>query len=251
MDNSSYINLNRQSGLLREMSVIANNIANISTTGYRREGVIFSEYVRQIGAQPAGGEIAASLEQNVSMGGAGAHFVDFTNGSLTKTGGNYDFAIDGDGFFLIDTPDGERLARAGRFMTNGDGMLITSDGNNVLDEAGAPIQIPPDVGLFAVAGDGSMSADGNPLGKIGVVMAPPEALLRSGGNLWQVRDGQGFEPIETPRILQGFLEGSNVEPILEIARMIEVQRAYEAGQQLLDIDNDRISKIIRTISQSP
>ncbi len=251
MDNSAYINLSRQSGLLREMSVIANNIANISTTGFRREGVVFSEYVQQIGARPEAGSIAKEFARNVSMGNAGAHFSDFSSGGLEQTGGNYDFAIDGEGFFLIDTPGGERLSRAGRFMTDGDGMLVTIDGNNVLDEAGAPIQIPPNVRLVAVAGDGSISADGNPLGKMAVVTAPPEALQRSGGNLWQVKDGQDFENLQTPRILQGFLEGSNVEPIIEIARMIEVQRAYEAGQKLLDIDDDRIGKVIRTISQSP
>ncbi|MBL4854223.1 MAG: flagellar hook-basal body complex protein [Robiginitomaculum sp.] len=251
MDNSVYINLSRQSGLLKEMSVIANNIANVSTTGFRRQGAVFSEYVIQAGARATGGAVTDSLKNTVSMGRAGAHFNDFSSGGMEQTGGTYDFAIDGEGFFLIETPAGERLSRAGRFMTNPDGMLITVDGYNVLDEGGAPIQIPPEAGLVTVGGDGSISVDGNPLGNIGVVTAPAEMLARTGSNLWQVREGGQFEPLEAPRILQGFLESSNVKPIIEIARMIEVQRAYEAGQKLLDIEDERIGKTIRTVGQSP
>ncbi len=251
MDNSVYINLSRQSGLLKEMSVIANNIANISTTGFRRQGAVFSEFVMQVGARSTDGAVPDSLRNSVSMGRAGSHFNDFSNGGMEQTGGTYDFAIDGEGFFLMQTPAGERLSRAGRFMTNSDGMLINVDGYNVLDEGGAPIQIPPQAGLVAVGGDGSISVDGNPLGKIGIVTTPTDALARTGSNLWQVREGQNFEPMEAPRVLQGFLESSNVNPVIEIARMIEVQRAYEAGQKLLDIEDERIGKTIRTVGQSP
>ena len=259
MDNSVYINLSRQSGLLKEMRVIANNIANVSTTGFRRQGAVFSEYVVQAGA-PSNGQnplkghqasLSGSISGSVSMGRLGAHFDDFSNGGLNQTGGTYDLAIDGEGFFRIGTDAGERLTRAGRFMTDRDGTLITVDGYSVLDEAGSTIQIPPDVGLIAIGGDGSISADGQPLGKIGIVTAPAQSMERMGDNLWQLRTGGQFAPHDNPKIMQGFLESSNVNPIIEIARMIEVQRAYEAGQKLLEIEDERIGKTVRTISQPP
>lgn len=252
MDNSVYINLSRQSGLLKEMSVIANNIANVSTTGFRRQGAVFSEYVIQAGANTNAntGTPYQSNHSSISMGRLGAHFDDFSNGGMSQTGGIFDLAIDGEGFFRIGTPAGERLTRAGRFMTDQDGGLITVDGYSVLDEAGSSIQIPPDAGLVAIGGDGSISADGQPLGKVGIVTAPAQSLMRTGDNLWQVRGDGPIEPLEDPKILQGFLESSNVNPIIEIARMIEVQRAYEAGQKLLEIEDERIGKTVRTIGQS-
>ncbi len=247
MGNSIYINLSRQSGLLKEMNVIANNIANVSTTGFRRQGALFSEYVLQAG-QNSNVQTTHS-NQSISMGRLGGHFDDFSNGGIERTGGTFDLAIDGEGFFRIATLAGERLTRAGRFMTDRDGGLITADGHKVLDEAGAVIQIPQDAGLIAISGDGSISAEGQPLGKIGVVTAPAQFLSRTGGNLWQLRAGGQFELRENPKIMQGFLEGSNVNPIIEVARIIEVQRAYEAGQKLLEIEDERIGKTIRTISQ--
>ena len=230
------------------MNIIANNIANISTTGFRREGAVFSEYVQQVTGNSAAGN---SLKNAVSIGRVGAHFSDFSSGNLNRTGASLDLAIEGDGFFLIGTPSGERLTRAGAFLTDRDGVLVTMDGHQVLDDANSLIQIPPDAGLITVGGDGTISADGNPLGKVGIVTAKAQTLIRSGDNLWQVGPGDNFEPVEAPKILQGFLEGSNVNPIIEIARMIEVQRAYEAGQKLLDIEDERIGSTVRTIRQAP
>ncbi|MCF6274160.1 MAG: flagellar hook-basal body complex protein [Robiginitomaculum sp.] len=248
MDNSNYISISRQSGLLKEMNVIANNIANASTTGFRRESAIFSEFVVQAGADNPAAH-TDRMKSSVAIGRLGAHYSDFTSGSLSRTGGALDLAIEGDGFFLIGTPNGEHLSRAGRFMTNQDGSLVTPDGHFVLDEAGSSIQIPPDAGLISIGGDGTISAGGEPLGKIGLVNADQANLTRIGGNLWQAKDG--FTPVENPTIVQGYLEDSNVNPVLEMARMIEVQRAYEAGQKLLEIVDERVAKTISAIRQPP
>lgn len=105
MDNTGYITLTRQSGLMREMQVIANNIANSATTGYRQEGLVFSEYVQAMRGGPS-----------LSMGHGNVRETSFVQGALTQTGGTYDFAIEGDGFFLIQTPEGERVTRAGQFL---------------------------------------------------------------------------------------------------------------------------------------
>ena len=246
MNETGYINISRQAGLLRELSMIANNIANISTTGYRREGAVFSEYVKaQDKAQASNG--LNSSQDSTSIGNMAAHYSDFSSGDMKQTGGTFDLAIDGDGFFSVGTQDGPRLTRAGNFMLNKDGALVTPSGYSVLDDAGSPIQIPPGASAISIAGDGTISADGSPVGRIGVLTAPHEEIKRVGDNLLVAENGG--QPVAETRVLQGFLEGSNVNPVLEIARMIEVQRSYEAGQKLFDIDSDRISKVITAIRQ--
>lgn len=236
MDNASYASLTRMSGLLREMDTVANNIANMSTTGYRREGVVFAEFIQDTG--PA--------EPSLSMGHATGRVSDLAQGALTRTGGSFDLAIEGPGFFLTETAEGQRLTRAGVFTPNEAGELVTPDGNRVLDEGGAPIFVPPDAASVAVAADGTLSADGQPLGRIGLYQpVDPLDLTRAEGVAFAAPGG--VEPVEG-RILQGFVEASNVNPVTEIARMIEVQRAYELGQGFLDRENERITTAIRTLT---
>ena len=243
MDNPTYISLSRQSGLLRELSVIANNMANADTTGFKREGAVFTEYVKSVGASQS----SNNPRESMSIGRLGAHVSHFDSGELRRTGGSLDVAIDGEGFFLVETPQGERLSRAGHFMTDNEGTLINAAGYAILDDAGGRIQIPQEVSLLAIGGDGTLSADGTELGKLGVVTAIPQDLSREGNNLWSAANG--YVPVENPQIVQGFLEDSNVQPVAEIARMIEVQRAYDAGQKLLEIENDRIKSVITTVRQ--
>lgn len=237
MENAIYTSLTRQSGLIREMQVVANNIANLSTTGFRREGVIFSEYVKRL-------EDAPSL----SMARASARLVDLSQGELSRTGGDFDFAIQGDGFFLIETPDGQHLSRAGHFTPNAEGELVNPDGYRLLDAGGAPIFVPPDVGSVSLANDGTLSAQGVPLAQIGLWQpADPISLRHVQGTLF---NADAAEPMEEPGlILQGYLESSNVNPMAEIARMIEVQRAYEMGQKLLDREDERIRNTVQTLGK--
>ncbi len=243
MDNGIYINLSRQSGLMKELDVIANNIANSNTTGYKREGAVFTEFVNAA----RNGLNSGGPRESLSMGRLGAHVSHFESGELRRTGGTLDVAIDGEGFFQIESPRGERLSRAGHFMTDNEGTLINADGFAVLDDAGGRLQIPQDVNLLAIGGDGTISADGVEVGRLGIVTALPQNLVRDGDNLWEANNGT--VPVETARLIQGFLENSNVEPVAEIARMIEVQRHYDAGQKLMEIENDRIKSVITTVRQ--
>lgn len=234
MDNAIYTTLTRQSGLMREMQALANNIANASTTGFRQENVIFSEHVKRV----AGGT-------SLSMATAAVRHTSMLQAGLTQTGGPLDLAIEGEGFFLIDTPQGQRLTRAGHFSTSAEGELVTADGHRVLDSGGAPVFLPPDAGALSVAADGTLSANGLPLSQIGLVRPrDPSGLIRETGLLF--RADEGFEPAENGRILQGFLESSNVDAIGQVARMIEVQRAYEMGQSLLEREDERIRTAIKT-----
>ncbi|CUH79715.1 flagellar hook-basal body complex protein [Tropicibacter naphthalenivorans] len=233
MESASYTALARQSGLMKEMRVIANNIANANTTGFRQEGVIFAEYI-----------LPGDGVKGISMSVGSVRNTSLMQGTLQQTGSMFDVAIEGDGFFLVNTPNGQRLTRAGAFMPSAEGTLVNSDGYQVLDAGGAPVFVPPDASDLAIARDGTISTQGRPIGQIGVV-EPLDArqMEREGGVLF--RADAGFNPVENPRVMQGFIEASNVDPILQVARMVEVQRAYEMGQSFMEREDERIRTALK------
>ncbi|MCU0800324.1 MAG: flagellar hook-basal body complex protein [Rhodobacteraceae bacterium] len=237
MDSIGYTTLTRQSGLMREMDVVAHNLANISTTGFRREGVIFSEYVAALQDDPS-----------LSMSLGNTRRVDLSQAGLSQTGGSYDLGIQGEGFFQVQTADGPRLTRAGAFTPNADGTLVTAEGHALLDAGGTAVVAPPDARSIAISQDGTLSADGVALAQIGLWQpADPLDLVHVAGTMFRA-DG-GVVPAEGGQIMQGMLEDSNVEPVTEIARMIAVQRAYELGQSLLDREDARVRAVIQTLGQ--
>lgn len=236
MEAGIYTTLTRQSGLMREMQVVAHNIANISTTGFRREGVIFSEYVKRMEDGPS-----------LSMALGNARHMDLRQAGLSQTGGTFDFAIQGEGFFLIETPQGQSLTRAGSFMPNAEGELVNPDGHRLLDAGGAPVFVPPDVASIALSTDGTLSGNGQPIAQIGLWQpGDPLKMTHAGGTIFK---SDTVEPAESTTILQGFVEDSNVNPISEIARMIEVQRAYEMGQGFLEKEDERMRGVIQTLGR--
>ncbi|MFC3612666.1 flagellar hook-basal body complex protein [Lutimaribacter marinistellae] len=235
METASYAALSRQSGLMHEIRLIANNIANMSTSGYRQEGLVFSEYIQDSRNQPS-----------LSMGRAQVKNTSLEQGVLTQTGSSLDFAIEGDGFFLIETQAGERLTRAGSFATNAASELVNMDGHRVLDVNGGPIFIPPDADGVQVAADGTISVEGRLLTQIGLYQPTnPNGLRREGGVMFRAEDG--VEPTEGASILQGFVEGSNVSGIEQVARLVEIQRAYELGQSFLEAEDERIRNAVKSL----
>lgn len=237
MDNAGYVSLSRQSGLMRELNTIANNIANVSTSGYRRESVIFAEHVKAMDGDP-----------NLSIATMNHRYVDFSAGQINGSDNPLDMAIEGDGFFLVESADGPRLTRAGSFSLNGVGELVNAEGRRVLDEGGGAIVLPPQAGAVSVAPDGSISAGNQPVGRIGVVTADPAYLVREGDNMFRAE--RGYAPVDVPRVRQNALEGSNVSAVTEIAHLIEVQRAYEMGQSFMQSDDERIKRTVRELGQS-
>ena len=238
MDNAIYATLTRQSGLMKEMRVVANNIANVNTTGFRREGVIFAEHLSALDRRG----------DTLSMADARGRLVDLDQGVLTQTNGRYDLAIEGEGFFLVETPDGNQLTRAGSFIPGPEGDLMTADGYRVLDEGQAPIIIPAGASHVAVSPDGTLSANGISFGRVGVFVPPEGAqITHQGGTSFSLNEAP--EPLENPNVRQGFLEESNVDTVFEISRMIEVQRAYELGQSFLDREDQRIRAAINTMTR--
>lgn len=239
MVNSSYVTLSRQSGLLAEMETVARNLANMSTTGYQREAGVFSEFIEETDG-PAG---------SVSMTSNRTHYIDQTQGGHTFTGGALDFAIEGQGYFLIQNPAGEqRLTRAGAFQLGPEGQLMTVAGDTVLDAGGGQIVLPPNAGAIEVGRDGVISADGDLIGQLGLVTADPTTLTRAENTSYVAE--QGFQPAFEAGIAQGYVESSNVNAVVELARMIEVQRTYEAGQTLLTTANDKTLNTIETLGRS-
>lgn len=239
MGNSIYTGLSRQSGLMREMRVLANNIANSDTVGFRKEGVIFAEYLGKTGKP----------QDSLSMAHARGRMIELAQAALMQTNGELDVAIEGDGFFMIEGPTGPALTRAGAFLLNADGGIVTPDGYPLLDDGGAPIGVPVDTVSLALGTDGTLSADGEAVAKIGVFNVSDTAVLQHlAGTMFSAPSGV-FE-VEEPVMRQGFLEGSNVVAMTEIARMIEVQRAYELGQSFLSREDERIRSVISSIARS-
>lgn len=239
MDLAGYVTLSRQTGLEKELQAVANNIANLNTTGYQREGIVFAEMVEALPAEGGG----------VAMTDARARYVDNAQGALVQTNGRLDMAIEGEGYFTILTPSGERLTRAGSFTRSAEGEIVNMDGYQLLDEGGAPMVIPFEIENIGVSADGTISGDGAPIGIVGLVV-PEDAtqLFREAGVLFR-NDSESL-PVEQPKVLQGFLEQSNVNAVAEIARLIEVQRAYELGQKMLDQEDERIRQTTQTLGQN-
>jgi flagellar basal-body rod protein FlgF len=235
MTTSAYSAISRQSGLLNEIRVVANNIANSATTGYRSEGVIFSEYVK-----------SAPGQESLSMARGNIRNTSLEQGNLSQTDGQLDLALEGDGFFMIETPVGNRLTRAGSFSSNAAGDLVTPDGYRVLDAGRAPVFIPGDAESISFGSDGTFSADGRQLGQIGIFQLLEGTTIKREDGVMFSTQGE-VAPAENTKLLQGFLEGSNVNAIHQMSRMIEIQRAYEMSQSFLTSEDERVRSAIENL----
>jgi flagellar basal-body rod protein FlgF len=228
MDNALYVGLSRQMTLRRELDIVANNIANANTTGFKVEELM----VRTEPAKPsrtAGGSYPVKfvLDDGVAR--------DFGQGALNQTGGDFDVAIEGQGFFKVSTAGGERYTRDGRFTMNPDGKMVTQNGQPVLDEGGGEIQIDPLRGPVTIAKDGTMSQGAERIGKLGVVRPADLASFRKDGdNLYRNSTNEAPQQVTAAVVHQGMLEASNVQSITQITKLIEVSRAYESVAKMMD-----------------
>lgn len=244
MDNALYVGLSRQMVLRREMDIIANNIANLDTNGFKVES-LKQKTDPAFPAQTFGGPKPVKF---VSADGLNR---DFGQGVLVKTGATLDLAIEGEGFFQVQGPNGQpRFTRDGRFTTDAGGRLVTQSGQPVLDESGGEIVIDAEKGAVAIGPDGSMSQGNERVGKVGMfTFANPGALEKSGDNLYRNTSNLTAERAETATLRQGHLENSNVKPILEISRMVEVSRAYEQASKMIDSGADLSRRSIERLGR--
>jgi flagellar basal-body rod protein FlgF len=228
MDNALLVGLSRQVALRRELDVIANNVANLNTTGFKGESVMFEQYLDPTARH----EYFPGNDRRISFVLDRATLQDFSQGPLQRTEGPLDIAIDGPGFFAVQTPNGERYTRAGNFHLNPQGQLVTNNGQQVLG-AGGPVVFEPTDTNIAIAADGTISAT-NGAGQVGergklrmVTFANPTQLTAQGDNLWSAPAGVAPQLAPpTTRAIQGSLEKSNVHAVKEMNRLIEVTRAY-------------------------
>lgn len=234
MSNAVYAALSRQQGLSIEIQKVANNLANANTTGYKSDRAVFSEYIVPTGPD----------SDSLSMGRLAGESIELSQGALRFTGGQLDVAIQGDGYFSVQTDRGVRLSRAGHFQLSAEGNLIDQNGYSVLSPGGGPIAIPQDAGEISIGQDGVISSGGAVIDQIGVVETQGR-LLRDADTLFIAQEG--YQPLQDARMVQGALEQSNVSPVLEVTRMIEVQRAYEAGQAMLEREDQRLSQLISAV----
>jgi flagellar basal-body rod protein FlgF len=246
MDITIALAVSRLTAQQRAMDVTANNIANTNTPGYRTERVQFSDWIdHQSGAASAPGVKSISYTQDR------ATYRESQAGTLTHTGNPFDLALTGNGYFTVNTKNGPRLTRDGRFGPMPDGTIADSSGNPVLDTNGKPIQIPPTDTLVTIAGDGSVNTENGPVGKIGIVQPADEMKLRAEGATNFVSDA-ATSPVASPAIEQGAIEESNVQPVLEVTRMMDNERQFQFVTQLVQAEGDReqntIDKLLPTES---
>lgn len=235
MDNAMLIGLTRQLTLRRQMDVAANNIANAATEGFKAERVMLeTETARR--ARHMDGPSRAQFVDEWAMGR------DFTQGALSRTDRPLDLALEGDGFFILETEAGERFTRDGQFTLNALGELTASDGARVLSDVGAPIVLDPQAGPVAISQTGAITQNGAQIGRIGTArFVEPGQLLKIGDNRYGAPEDAERLADAPPLVRQGHTEASNVRPIVEITRMMEVSRAYASVTRMIR-DADELSR---------
>lgn len=237
MENSLYIALSRQMVMQRHMEVIANNIANMSTPGFKGEQMLFVEYLGRTG----NGE-TVSYVQDLAV------VRDFSEGAFNKTGNTLDIAIHGSGWLVVDTPLGQRYTRNGHLSLDQNGRMVTTEGHAVLDRNGQPITLGAGERDVVIAGDGTIATNAGPRGRLNLVTFEDEQQLHKESGSLYATDAPA-QPALNARVVQGMIEGANVEPIIEVTNMIWALRSYEAAQKLIEGDDGLIRRAIDTLTQ--
>ncbi|MET0170126.1 MAG: flagellar basal-body rod protein FlgF [Aliihoeflea sp.] len=232
-----YVSLSSQVALERRLTTIADNVANAGTVGFRATGVKFEDLVTGMG------------KGSMSFVSTGETYLSTQSGGMKETGNPLDMAIKGDGWFGIQTPQGMVMTRDGRFTIQPDGMLVSIEGYPVVDAGGAEILIDPQAGPPVVASDGTIRQNGNLVGGVGLFQFNPGVDFVRYGNSGVVPPTQPQAILDDPDvgIMQGFVENSNVDPVLEMTRLIQVQRAFENMAALTRNSESSLDEAIKAL----
>lgn len=242
MENAILVALAHQNALERHLTMIANNMANMNTAGFKRGELMFSDYLapgmprdRRSDPPPVFVRDYRSIRDTIQ-------------GELQETENPLDVALQGEGYFVVQGPDGERYTRDGHFRLDETGQLVTEQGLPVLSSDGQPITFTQQETQIAIAGDGSINTRDGPAGRLRVVrFSDPQSLEALAGGLFRATS-EAPKDVDRPFVVQGMLEASNVQPIVEMEEMMRVHRAYQQAQNLLERENDRIRKAIEVYS---
>jgi len=247
MGGTNYVSLSQAVALQRSLDVSAHNLANANTAGFKAARPLFASLVDDSnGSGPL---------ESVNYVQDKGDFIDQSQGALVQTGNPLDIALSGEGWFSYETAGGQTaFGRDGRLAVGADGDLITLTGARILDAAGSPISLPFEVGSqISIGDDGTISSlVGDALGQIGVFQPPNKSQMDAiGGGLYLSGGGAAGNPIESGRfkITQGFIEQSNVQPVLEMTRMMEIQRAYQRSVNLMNDENDLTKQSIQRLGR--
>ncbi|OJJ11075.1 flagellar basal-body rod protein FlgF [Alphaproteobacteria bacterium AO1-B] len=243
MENVHLIGLSRQSALRNQLDVVANNMANINTTGFKSQRLLFEEYLMPV----AEATEFQTPDETLSYVLDYQSITDFDTGAFKMTGNDLDLAIEGEGFFVVQMGDGtEAYTRDGAFVIDQNGQLVTSDGRPVLT-TGGPITFSTEDGSVEIAKDGTISTE---LGIRGVIRVAsfedPQELEKQGDNLYR---GENPGIPQRFNVVQGALERSNVEGVYQVTQMIEVTRAYESITKMLKDVNDLRQQAIQVLGK--
>lgn len=240
MENSTYLGLSRQMVLRTNMAIVANNVANMNTPGFRAQNMLFAEFV----SDPQGNDI-----DEMSFVYDRGQYQITDEGPMQQTDNPLDIALVGPGFFGVDGPgDAPTYSRAGNFKIGIDGTLQTSGNFPVLDEGGAPIEIPQDATEIKIDKNGVISTQNGQIGTIQIVEFENIQELEALGNNLYTTDAAA-NPATRTNVQQGYIEGSNVNAIVEMTRMIEISRSFQSIQRTMQTENERLQKAIQKLTK--
>jgi flagellar basal-body rod protein FlgF len=239
MENSTYIALSGQTAREHQMEVLANNIANLSTPGFKGEKMMFQEYL----TKPADGSDPSSYV--VSQGNSR----DMSQGNLTHTGNPLDVALNGDGFMTVTTPSGNQYTRNGHLQIDSQGEIVTSAGFVVQGDGGSPIVIPSGAASITIGKDGTVATEKQTIGKIAVVnFDNPQALAESQGGLYSTT--QAPTPANGTTVEQGTIEEANIQPVVEMTKLMDAAHQVGLTKDFTDGEATRLKNAIDRLGKT-
>jgi flagellar basal-body rod protein FlgF len=237
MQTATYISLSSQKALESGMDVLANNLANMSTTAFKGESVQFTQYLQ---AAPGGGTIAYVRDSGVRR--------DTKQGDLKLTGNPLDAGIDGDAYFTVGTQDGPRYTRNGRFQLDASSTLVTSQGNQLLSDQGQPIIMPANTRRITISDDGQVSNETGPIAKLGLAhFDNQQDLVDAADGLYATEDQP--DPATNSKVHQGMLEQSNVNAMAALTKLLGLQKGYTGAAEVINGEDTRLRNAIDKISR--
>lgn len=245
MGTTSYVSISLATALERSLNLAAHNMANASTAGYKAQHPLMES------VDPTN---SGDTTQAVSFVKDNGLYVDLSQGALVQTGNTLDIAVSGQGWLGYQTEDGQTAyGRDGRLTVDAEGQLVNLAGNAVVDDAGAPITIPQEVAhLIQIAQDGTITDQaGSSIGRIGMFDVPSFSSATPLGNglFLPHPDAAAATPLEGGQVAQGFIEQSNVKPVVEMIHLMDIQRAYERATHLMSDDNELTKQAIQRLGR--
>lgn len=228
---TGYVALSRQMAMQRQLEIIANNIANANTTAFKSSKPLFEEFL-----------VPSTDKREISYVQDFGDLTSFQEGAITHSGNPLDVAIKGDGFFVAETPTGRMYTRNGHFELDLDGRLVTANGDPILATDDQPILVDLTRGEVNINADGTMTVGGDPPIQIQLVTFENSQFLNRVGGGYFTTNAEEI-PDEISRTVQFMLEGSNVEPVIELTAMIATTRSYDAAQRIIESEHDMQRKV--------